>query len=132
MSGISKVCPARIIRGGEGGMTKTEAIKKSIRKWESIAEGIGIDRGATNCALCQKYYTNDCIDCPVYHATGDEWCSNTPYGDWINHQKKEHTDTIMQIVATFTTWIFIEKSIVFCPTCREIAWKEVEFLRSLL
>ena len=64
-----------------------EALKGSIRKWESIVEGTGLDRGPDNCPLCQKFNSDDegenthfmCDGCPVAKATGETGCHGSPY-----------------------------------------------------
>jgi len=61
-----------------------KALKGSIKKWERIVEGTGVDEGADNCPLCE-----------------------------IKHVDKK-------------------KMKVYCATCKELAQKELDFLRSLL
>ena len=65
------------------------ALKRSIKKWERIVEGTGVDRGADNCALCKRFLKNTekpCLNgqeqCPVYKRAGLYGCCNTPYTDW--------------------------------------------------
>jgi len=33
-----------------------EALKGSIKKWERIVEGTGVDEGADNCPLCELFW----------------------------------------------------------------------------
>ncbi len=55
----------------------------SIRKWESIVYGGGIDRGGDNCPLCKLFLDGWCDGCPVKGATGDSHCNGTPYSTFI-------------------------------------------------
>ena len=73
---------------GIGGHVKREIILshedvqllyKAIGKWEAIALGCGVDKGADNCVLCKKYWDGICNDCPISKAAGNPYCRNTPY-----------------------------------------------------
>ena len=90
----------------------------SIKKWEDIADGEGEDLGDENCSLCQLFHEHDCKGCPVSTFTCMEGCVKTPYEEWSFHQRT-HWDS-----GTY------EKK-VRCPKCKEIALREVEFLKSL-
>ena len=101
------------------------AILASIRKWEGIVKGRGIDKGDENCALCKyadKQATTagaDCYVCPVGRKKLTTGCRGTPYAEWFDHHiKADHP------------WINGWK--VSCPTCLKIAKAEVKFLKSLL
>lgn len=61
------------------------ALKGSIEKWEKIVEGMGIDRGVSNCPLCRLFntYESMCKGCPVYERTKKRACGGTPYNDWV-------------------------------------------------
>jgi len=98
-----------------------EALEKSIKKWEKIVSGKEGDLGSRNCALCKLFATKDkrCVGCPVYMKTGERLCKKTPYVEWLKHHANEHRE-------------FSEAYIVKCPTCKELAQKELEFLKSLL
>ena len=101
-------------------MTKSEALEKSIQKWDSIAGGIGIDCGSRNCALCKLYNMSrniTCKGCPVRDFTGASGCSGSPYNKWHDHQLESHTES--------------ELFMPFCKECREIAREEADFLRGL-
>jgi hypothetical protein len=80
-------------------MTKSQALKASITKWQMIA---AIYRGGQlvndmaptkTCGLCVKYFEDDCKGCPVRAATGNPFCQGSPYfevchlKDMINHSK---------------------------------------------
>jgi hypothetical protein len=103
-------------------MNIKDRIKKSIKKWEDIVNETGTDSGGDNCELCKKYWNKArmCFGCPVYKKTGEALCNSTPYSKWINHQFFSHKN---QYKVAFY---------VQCPECKEIAQKEVDFLKSLL
>jgi len=96
-----------------------KALKGSIRKWEDIVKGEGSDNGIENCPLCEMLYFNiECDGCPVKEKTGMDYCYGSPYDEWIKHHKERHTISYP---------LKIE-----CEKCKEIAIKELEFLKSLL
>ena len=98
----------------------SEALEKSIAKWVSIAEGIGIDAGGRNCSLCITFYNykeNKCEGCPICELTGEEDCDGTPYQEWAAHHRNEHYQS--------------KYKQALCPTCKDIAKKEVQFLKGL-
>ena len=59
------------------------ALKDSIRKWTNIVKGTGVDKGTSNCPLCEMFYrlTGDydenCEGCPVAKKTGSSSCFDT-------------------------------------------------------
>lgn len=93
-----------------------EPLELSIKKWELILERKGFDEGIFNCALCNEHFINFCDDC-IIKEKGYNQCKSTPYSEWINHHINKHS---------FALYKRIE-----CPTCEEIAKKELEFLTSL-
>jgi hypothetical protein len=97
-----------------------KALKGSIKKWEGIVSGKGIDKGSENCPLCKLFYSgiDYCSLCPIYQKTGDEHCQNTPYIAWVDHLESEHN--------------CVEDLSIQCPTCKRLAEKELKFLKSLL
>lgn len=95
-------------------MTKIEALKKSIEKWENIAYHGGVDEHADNCALCQEY--SSCGGCPVEKKTGHSGCSCTPYTEWCDYIEYSNAEGFK----------------VFDEYSKELAIKEIEFLKSLL
>jgi len=97
-----------------------KAIKKSIEKWEKIVSEKGRDEGDDNCALCGLFLKDECIDCPVYAKTKRKGCRGTPYEDWIDHQGNHFY------------YANEHYYVVKCPECKELAQKELEFLKSLL
>lgn len=69
-----------------------EALEGSIRKWEAIVAGTGVDKGSVNCPLCQKFcagrYRSDaCIGCPVRERTGRSYCEETPYVRYVEAEE---------------------------------------------
>ena len=100
-----------------------KALKGSIKKWEKIVDGTGRDNGGDNCPLCLLFIMNmdndkDCPDCPIGIKTGENFCEKTPYLAWLNHTRGKHDQSSS-----------IE---VKCPTCKKLAIKELDFLKSLL
>lgn len=97
-----------------------EALKKSIKKWENVAYYNGADQGVHNCALCKEFIFGksiSCVKCPVYIRTHSKYCNNTPYEDWIDHQKLKHS---------------LKDNKAWCEECKKLAIAELEFLKSLL
>ncbi len=94
------------------------ALKGSIRKWERIVAGKGIDLGTENCPLCKLFYKKGCIGCPVKEETGFNWCFLTPYDEWLLHHELEHGKPVILKVK--------------CDTCKKLAERELKFLKSLL
>lgn len=108
-------------------MTKSEALELSIKKWQEIVNGTGIDMGVLNCELCYKYYTPVDVstlqkarcakECPVRKNAGDQYCNNTPYVEWSVHQRIRHEREDVKQVQ--------------CETCKVLAQKELDYLISL-
>jgi len=96
------------------------ALKKSIEKWEKIVSGKGEDRGGENCALCELFAEDECIGCPIHTETRETSCQGTPFHEWVNHHEKKHPES-------FSGALKVE-----CPECKELAQKELEFLKRLL
>src|SRR4051812_10552999 len=69
-----------------------EALKGSIRKWEAIVDGTGIDEGWINCPLCRLFLKTGCAGCPVMEKTGIETCLATPYVDYRRAANKRSND----------------------------------------
>ena len=103
-----------------------KALKGSIQKWEKIVKGKGVDKGSYNCPLCKLFVKYRCVGCPVSLKTKDGSCTGTPYDEWEDHFFSEHEDYWNDQT---------DKELGLkcqCDTCREIAQKEVDFLKSLL
>lgn len=95
-----------------------EALEGSIRKWELIVAGEGIDDGTKNCPLCQLF--PDCEDgCPVEY-DGCNGCDNSEFRDWYWHLKNDHPIEFKKCNRR-----------VLCDICKEHAVAELEYLRSL-
>jgi len=106
-----------------------EALEKSIEKWEKIVAEKGKDLGSLNCALCGLFITKDrkCVGCPVYMNTGQRLCRETPYIDWLKHHAYRHFNVLLGNCPLMLTPCVVE-----CPECKELAQRELEFLKSLL
>ena len=95
-----------------------EALKGSIEKWERIVAGTGVDQGVANCPLCKLFHNKNCRGCPIYEKVKISGCDGTPYEDWIFHYESKHGEK--------------EDVKVYCPTCKELAQRELDLLKSLL
>jgi hypothetical protein len=108
-----------------------EALIGSIEKWQLIIEGKKIDLGAKNCPLCKLFYPFDeadtglCLRCPIFKKVGKSYCADTPYADWKRHHDENHYlfSCFGHCFAGLRVW---------CEKCREIAQKELDFLKNLL
>jgi hypothetical protein len=66
-----------------------KALKGSIKKWEKIVAGTGMDEGTANCPLCQLFFYprglfgKPCAGCPVSEKTGWSYCTGTPYHEYV-------------------------------------------------
>jgi hypothetical protein len=56
-----------------------KALIGSIKKWHGIAYHGGEDEGTVNCPLCQLFFYEECIGCPVMEITKRQNCWGTPY-----------------------------------------------------
>jgi hypothetical protein len=103
-----------------------KALKGSIRKWEEIVAGKGVDKGGANCPLCQltekEYLECDKLPCPIYTKTKMLECQGSPYPKWREHHRSNHPEEDE----------FLKYNRVYCPTCRKLAQTELDFLKSLL
>ena len=69
-----------------------KALKGSIKKWELIVAGDGVDNGNENCPLCVRFYSRQCAGCPVMEKTGESDCWDTPYmGEWWDAREKDES-----------------------------------------
>lgn len=98
----------------------------SIRKWEKIVVGKGVDAGRSNCPLCKRYnrfhkhpHPNEieCDGCPIFVSTRCRYCEYTPYSEWCLHQ-----DVVHNCEPPYT---------VQCPTCKSLAGQELAFLKKV-
>jgi len=107
-----------------------EALEGSIEKWEKIVAEKGKDLGSLNCALCGVFITKDkrCVGCPVYMKTGEPLCRETPYIDWLKHHAYRHFNVLFLSDCS----LMLTPCVVECPTCKELAEEELNFLKELL
>ena len=94
-------------------------LEDSIKKWQDIIAGNDGDKGSINCSLCQQYLNDGCIGCVVQRDANQSFCYGTPFREWFNHHKKEHSMVIGR------------GRRIECPTCLELAKKELDYLKSL-
>ena len=92
------------------------ALQGSIKKWEKIVSGKGVDRGTENCPLCAVFLPR-CDGCPVKERTGRGFCYGSPYDDFSN----TFSDTWGESIHKADT-----------PKRKRAALKELKFLKSLL
>ena len=92
-------------------MTKAEAKKWSIKKWEYIVNNNGLKTGIitaipelltlkNRCGYCEKYSEGYyCINCPI--SLGYECgCSHHkhPYSYWNNEPTKENAEKVLHLI----------------------------------
>ena len=94
-----------------------KALQESIEHWQNIVSG----EDYYFCSLCGEFSGNSCKGCPIYSKTGHMNCENTPWEEFKRHITEEHKP----YVNDFTTRIY-------CPECKRLAQKEVDFLKSLV
>ena len=58
----------RLLRNG------VNPVEVSIVKWNDIVFGVGQKRGSSNCALCEKYMSSTCYECPIVRMNPSENC----------------------------------------------------------
>lgn len=99
------------------------ALEGSIKKWEEIVAGTGVDECFENCPLCALENSRctdddeDCNGCVVKNRTGKSQCDGTPWEEWNEHQ---HTHL-------GNVWPYRVK----CDECARLAQAELDFLKSL-
>jgi len=112
-----------------------EALEGSIKKWERIVEGSGVDQGARNCPLCYLFLSDykgrcnpmswlieECVGCPVAEKIGYPGCANTPYGNF-----RQYFNEYYPAVNHYT----YKDAHVFDQESKRLAMVEFEFLKSL-
>lgn len=99
---------------------KMNPLELSIRKWEDIVAGVGVDNSSDNCALCHVYLHNDCDGCPVAEVAAGG-CIGTPYELYSNLA----LEVLTRGLPERKTQADIDKELL------EYAKEEVEFLKSL-
>lgn len=93
------------------------ALLGSIKKWQAIAAGTGVDNGPYNCPLCQLFGGGFCRECPVALKVKAGACMKTPYVAWNVHLNEKHQ---------------VHGGPARCRICIAIAKKEVAFLKQIL
>lgn len=92
------------------------ALIASISRWEKKAQGLEIhETGMQTCPLCGLFIKNECMGCPIYEDTKVPYCVYTPYEDYHRH-----------------VWTSDATSDTFVPITKELAQREVSYLKSLL
>lgn len=56
------------------------ALAKSVAHWNAIKAEIEFP-DCNSCPLCNLYFKNSCLNCPIEQETGASLCENTPYRD---------------------------------------------------
>lgn len=92
------------------------ALKASIKHWEENVEArsaYDVSLGCAECALCKLFREANCVQCPVFAATGKSTCMGSPYHDAVD---------------AYDAWIDNDN-----PTFwKNAARAELRFLKSLL
>ncbi len=71
-----------VIFRGRRPKTVEEALDRSIQHWQDNVDADhpnGTSVAAEACALCAMFWKRDCIGCPVFKATGEYLCKESPY-----------------------------------------------------
>lgn len=97
---------------------ETGYVQEAIEKWQGIARGTVSDYGDKNCRLCLEY--EECIECPIAIFNGHSSCMESPYIHWQDHHTLNHN---------WTGYVTNPELSNLCPTCTEIALREVAFLK---
>lgn len=90
------------------------ALKHSIQHWKRLSTGKRKEWesvGADSCALCECFYDDMCLGCPVKDKTGLRGCLGSPY-EYANGAKAKYG--------------------LDSEEFKTVAKKELKFLRSLL
>jgi len=104
------------------------ALRGSIRKWDLIAQGIGLNEGGSNCPLCKMFCrgggwsTGDCKECPVFLVTKNTQCGGTPYTEFVGWAGFDFEETLPEM------GLDKYKMEMACDACE----REIEFLIGLL
>ena len=103
-----------------------QALIASIKKWEDIVSGEGLDRRSADCALCLTF--PKCKKCPVA-ISGYVGCGGgSPYLAWAAHHAnihRRHKPDPLTIMRSGTRNDF-------CSDCVRLATDELRFLQMLL
>ena len=110
ISGLCQICQDEIFCD--------PALAASIKKWEKILDGTGVDQGARNCPLCLEDNQN-CGECIIGSNRDNVACAGTPYAKWAGHHIEIHNTPILA------------DHIVICDVCRKLAQAEIDYLKGL-
>lgn len=113
--------------------TTMQALEASIAHWEEnlqAAKDKQYDKlcsGAQNCALCELFFGEDCVGCPVAEASESSECRNTPYTKaekvmnmYQRYQRNGDGDDISDLTNA------IQEEVDFLKSLREEKSDEVE------
>jgi hypothetical protein len=94
------------------------ALKDLVSHWELIIKGKRGEKNIINNLLCRIFLKTSCVGCPIFQKTSFEACLKTPYTDWLEHHDEFHH--------------FSYPRRLRCEKCRELAQRELNFLKNLL
>lgn len=104
---------------------QTDALKKSIKKWELIVDEGSEDLGPADCECCIIYNSINtrletredcCKSCPVFLKTRERFCAGTPFEKWEDYQEENDMGE----------WK------VFDDYSKQLAQAELDFLKGIL
>jgi len=111
-----------VVLSGDWPKTKEGSIKESIRKYEHLLDYLLYQKNhesswnltvptlyTDSCALCEKYFKNGCVNCPVYKKTKKLCCDGTPFNKYEKAEEENDFDAAIK-------------------ACKD----EIKFLKSLL
>lgn len=94
---------------------KREAKKWAIRKWEFIVENEGycdydtmiakypkLEEFTFYCSYCNKYWLNNCLDCPLRIKSGNKFivCNDEehPHDIWCRNKSKINAQRVLDLI----------------------------------
>jgi len=93
------------------------ALDSTIGKWEDMAAGKETDLRYKRDPLCEMYWNDACVPCPIWLKTKKKVCRGTPFIKWRDHHVLKHPNEDMMMV--------------HCRECEKLARKQIRFLRGL-
>lgn len=101
---------------------QTDALKKSVKKWELIVDGKASDKGEDNCECCNLYAKDyGCPSCPVAIEADRDGCDGTPWILWNDYQQESDRH-----------WWSGGGTKVFDDHSKQLAQAELDFLKGIL
>ncbi len=90
-------------------MTKKEAKRLSILKWEFIVKNDGdyklcklpeeLRNLESQCGFCEKYYKKDCDGCPINNTDiGKCWYDKHPYSTWYHNRTVSNAQIMLDLI----------------------------------